>query len=302
MSRFQRATLIVLACCIAACAFAVLARSAVKASPVFPTVVQAANGAVTISVRPTRVVSLSATATEDLFAIGAGGQVIAVDDQSNFPAQAPRTSLSGYRPNAEAIASYNPDLVIVSSDGGIVDALQKLSITVLLEPAAANLGQAYQEITQLGAATGHAQTAGIVVKGMQVALTKLVRSVPRPKTRLTVFHELSPDLYSATSQTFIGQIYRIFGFINIADAAGGASQYPKLSGEYVLARNPDLVVLSDTKCCGQSAATVLARPGWADISAVKHGRVVAVSDDIASRWGPRIVDFTRLVAKAALRG
>ena len=62
---------------------------------------------------PQRIVSLSPTATESLFAMGAGKQVVAVDDQSDYPKRAPRTSLSGFTPNVEAIASYRPDLVVV---------------------------------------------------------------------------------------------------------------------------------------------------------------------------------------------
>src|SRR5437868_1088672 len=136
---------------------AALAPSAHASS--FPVTVHAANGQVQVKVRPTRIVSLSPTATEDLFAVGAGAQVVAVDDQSSYPAKAPRTKLSGYTPNAEAIAGYNPDLVVVSNDGGLVSSLQKLGLTVLLEPAAANLPQAYDEIRQLGAATGHDETS-----------------------------------------------------------------------------------------------------------------------------------------------
>ena len=279
-----------------------LGRASDAAGSGYPVTVQAANGPVLIQARPTRIVSLSPTATEDLFAIGAGRQVIAVDDQSNYPAAAPRTSLSGYTPNAEAIAGYRPDLVVVSDDRGLVAALNRLGITVLLEPAAANLSQAYAQIAQLGIATDHARGAASVVRRMQRQLTALVRSVPKRARRLKVFHELSPDFYSATSSTFIGQVYKLFGFRNIADAADPThSGYPKLSAEYILAANPDLVVLSDTKCCKQSPKTVAARSGWRNVSAVKHRRVVGVDDDIASRWGPRIVAFARLVAQAAGR-
>jgi iron complex transport system substrate-binding protein len=239
-----------------------------------------------------------------LFAIGAGDQVIAVDDQSNYPpeVEAVKSTLSGYTPNVEAIAGYNPDLVVVSNDGGLVSSLQKLGLTVLLEPAAANLPQAYDEIRQLGAATGHSEKSSSVVSSMQVQITKLIRSVPKRSRHLKVFHELEPDLYSATSSTFIGAIYKTFGFRNIADAADSShTGYPQLSVEYVVDQSPDIVVLADTKCCGQSAKTVGARPGWTNVSAVKHRRVINVDDDIASRWGPRIVDFVRLVANAAKR-
>jgi iron complex transport system substrate-binding protein len=271
-------------------------------APLFPVTVNAGNGAVTIAKRPTRIVSLSPTATETLFAVGAGAQVIAVDDQSDYPKQAPKTTLSGFQPNIEAIAAYNPDLVIVSNDGGIVAALRKLGVTVLLEPAADTIAQAYDEIRQIGEATGHPGPATTVVRGMQTTLTKLIRSVPKKARHLKVFHELSPDYYSATSSTFIGRIYKLFGFTNIADAADSThSGYPKLSGEYIVAANPDIVVLSDSVCCGQTAATVAERPGWQSVSAVRANRVVPVNDSIASRWGPRIVDFARIIAQVAKR-
>jgi iron complex transport system substrate-binding protein len=266
----------------------------------FPVTIHAANGDVTITKQPTRIVSLSPTATEDLFALGAGKQVIAVDEDSDYPKQAPRTKLSGFTPNAEAIAGYNPDLVVVSNDRGIVAQLQKLGLTVLLEPAADTIAQAYDEIRQLGAATGHAAGATSVVHAMQSKLTALIRSVPKARRHLRVFHELSPDYYSATSTTFIGRVYKLFGFTNIADAADSThTGYPQLSGEYVISANPQLVVLADDVCCGTSAATVAARPGWSQLAAVRQHRIVAVNDSIASRWGPRLVDFAAAVARVA---
>ena len=103
------------------------------------------------------------------------------------------------------------------------------------------------------------------------------------------------------SNTFIGGIYKLFGFTNIADGPGQSAhtQYPQLSDEYIVEANPQIIVLADTKCCGQTAAKVKARPGWSSISAVTNGGVIGVSDDVASRWGPRIVQFMRLVAQGA---
>ena len=117
---------------------------------------------------------------------------------------------------------------------------------------------------------------------------------------MRVYHELDPTYYSATSATFIGRIYKLFGFRNIADAADTThTGYPQLSAEYIVASNPGIVVLADTVCCKQSAATVAARPGWSGIAAVKSHRVIGVDDSVASRWGPRIVDFARAIANAA---
>jgi iron complex transport system substrate-binding protein len=252
-----------------------------------------------------RIISLSPTVTEDLFAIGAGKQVVAVDQDSNYPKRAPRTNLSGYDPNVEAIAGYHPDLVLISyNPKNFASQLRKLGIKVVGEAAAKNLKQAYGEILQLGRLTGHTIGAKAVVRSMRTQLAAIVASVPKTRRHLRVYHELDPTYYSATSSTFIGSVYKLFGFRDIADAAGTAAgtDYPQLSAEYIIAANPQIIVLADTRCCGQSAATVAARPGWSTTIAVQHHRVVGVGDDIASRWGPRIVEFARAVAQIAKQG
>ena len=250
---------------------------------------------------PHRIISLSPTVTEDLFALGAGKQVVAVDNQSNYPKRAPRTSLSGYSPNVEAVANYHPDLVLISYDpGNFASQLKQLGVRVVNVAAANDLKQAYGEILQLGRLTGHVKGAKAVVHSMRTNLAAIVRSVPKARRHLRVYHELDPTYYSATSKTFIGSVYKLFGFQDIADAADSAGGgYPQLSGEYIVAKNPQIIVLADTKCCGQTAATVGARPGWSTISAVQHHRVYGANDDVASRWGPRIVQFARAVARIA---
>jgi iron complex transport system substrate-binding protein len=265
----------------------------------FPVTVESAGVPVTIASRPERIVSLSPTATESLFAIHAGDQVVAVDDQSNYPAEAPHSKLSGYQPNVEAIAGYRPDLVVVAFDpSGLVKGLRKLDIPVLVQPAATNLDEAYAEIEALGVATGHEPGAKAVVTHMRARIAPLVASASAGKST-SVYHELGPDYFSVTSKTFIGSIYKLLGVENIADGAGGkAPDYPQLSAEYIVSANPDMIVLSDTKCCGQSPETVAGRPGWAKIAAVRNDNVVPVDDDIASRWGPRTVDFVEIVAQA----
>jgi iron complex transport system substrate-binding protein len=264
----------------------------------FPVTVEGSDGPVTIEQRPVRIVSLSPTATESLFAIGAGDQVVAVDDQSNYPADAPITKLSGYTPNLEAIAGYEPDLVIAAFDPGeLVRGLTRLEIPVLLQDAAVNLDEAYAQIEALGAATGNESGAQGVVAGMRAQIAKAVGSVQA--TPLSVYHELGPDYFSATSKTFIGSIYELLGLENIADGVSGqAPDYPQLSAEYIVSENPELIVLSDTKCCGQTPEKVAERPGWSKIAAVRSGNVLPVDDDIASRWGPRTIDFVELVADA----
>lgn len=266
----------------------------------FPVVIQAANGKVTIEQRPTRIVSLSPSATETLYAIGAGKQVKAVDHYSDYPSGTPRTSISPFSPNVEAILGLRPDLVVVSSDTNeVVLALTTFHVPVLLEPPAKTLAEAYDQMRDLGEATGHQrETAGLIGR-MRARIAALVASVPRPARPVSVYHEISPDFYSATSQTFVGRIYQPFGLANIADpAAAGGGEYPKLSPEYIVGAAPDLIVLADTVCCGQTPATVAARPGWQTIPAVRKRAIVRLDDSIAARWGPRIVNFVRAIASA----
>ncbi len=265
----------------------------------FPLTLTTAKGKVTIPHQPSRIVSLSATATEDLYAVGAGKQVVAVDSYSTYPAEAPRTSLSGFTPNIEAIAGYQPDLVLAADDThNLVEQLAKLQIPVLIEPPAADLNGVYAQIKQIAQATGHSSQATSVVSGIQQKVKAIVQSAPPPAKPLKVYHELDQTYYSATTGTFIGQMYKLLGLQNIADRAPGSNDYPQLSAEYIISSNPDLIVLADTVCCGQTMATVAARPGWSAISAVKTRSVVPVDDSIASQWGPRIVLFLQAIAAA----
>jgi iron complex transport system substrate-binding protein len=262
----------------------------------FPVTVDTPDGKLVVDRQPQRIVSLSPTATELLFAIGANRQVAAVDSNSNYPQEAPRTKLSAFEPNLEAIAGYKPDLVVYSDDPGQLAAgLKKLAIPALRQPAAKTLDDTYAQLDQLGRATGHLSEASKQAATMRAEIAKVAAA--RPARPLTYYHELDQNLYTATSRTFIGQLYGLLGLENIADAADkGGSGYPQLSAEYVIKADPDLIFLADTKCCGQTARTVAARDGWGRLTAVRTGGVVALDDDVASRWGPRVVDFLRTVA------
>lgn len=273
----------------------------------FPATITSFAGKVHVPTRPVSIISLSPTATEMLYAIGAGSQVKAVDDDSDYPPQAPMTKLSGYEPNVEAIAAYKPDLVVISNDIDDVTAkLQTLSVPVLDLPAAANLPQEYAEFDQLGRATGHFAQAEQEVTKLKSEVSKILAGQPKHSAPLTYYYEVSTDpYYSVTSSTFIGNVLALLGLKSIADAATGAAAsggYPSLSAEFILKSNPDYIILSDTGASGggQDAATVASRPGWSVLSAVKEKHIIVVNADIASRWGPRVVDLLQDVA-AALR-
>jgi iron complex transport system substrate-binding protein len=268
----------------------------------FPVSVVADNGEVTIDARPERIVSLSGAATEMLFAIGAGDQVAAVDSYSYHPPEAPVTDLEAYHASVEAVAEHDPDLVVVAYDpGGLIEGLGLLGIPVLHLNAPDGFGGIYAQIELLGVATGNLAGAVGVAAEMQREIDQIVSALPDHVAGLTYFHELDDMYYTVTSSTFIGQVYALLGLENIADAVdadGSAGGYPQLSEEYIIEADPDLIFLADAACCGQSAATVAARPGWDDLRAVTTGAVVEVDEDVASRWGPRLVDYLRDVAAA----
>lgn len=246
-----------------------------------------------------RIVSISTVATEMLFAIDAGDRVVAVDSMSNYPAEAPTTDLSGYQPNVEAILGFAPDLVVLSYDpGDVVAGLEAAGVATLLQGAAYTLADTYDQITALGAITGNVDEAAALVAGMQSEMAELAASVQERDEPLSYYHELDDTLYTVTSSTFIGEVYALAGLVNAADAAdpdGASWGYPQLSAEYLLDADPDLIFLADTRCCSQTAVTVAERPGWETLTAVTNGTVVELDDDVASRWGPRIVDLLRVI-------
>lgn len=264
----------------------------------FPVTIETANGSVSIEERPEHIVSLSPTSTEVLFAIGAGDQVVAVDDRSNYPDNAPVADLTGFDPNLEAIGGYGADLVVLMYDpGDVVDGLEALGIPALLLPAAGTLDDAYGQIETTGAATGHVDEARVLIESMKEEIAGVADTTDGGGA--TYFHEISPDYYTATSATFVGSLYAMLGLTNIADDADpDGFGYPQLSAEHILAEDPSLVFLADTTCCDQSAATVGERPGWDSLSAVKGGAIIELDDDIASRWGPRVVALVESIAFA----
>jgi iron complex transport system substrate-binding protein len=248
-----------------------------------------------------RIVSLSPTATEMLYAIGAGDQVVAVDSLSTYPAEVADkvTKMSAYEPSVEAIVGYTPDVVLISNDmNKITEQLQSISsrkITVWTGAAAATLDDVYKQITELGDLTGKVDEAQKLVSSMK---DRIAKAMPSQPSSGSYFYELDNTLYSVTSNTFVGALLKPFGLTNVADGAEAGNDYPQLSAEAIVKANPSIIFLADTKCCATSAAEVAKRPGWTGIDAVKNNRVVELDDDVASRWGPRVVDLIEQFATA----
>ncbi len=256
-------------------------------------------GSLTLDHRPERIVSLAPALTEMLFAIDAGDQVVAVDSLSNYPADAPITDLSAYTPSAEAIATYSPDLVVLSDDmNGIVAQLTALQIPVYQGDAAVTIDDTYRELEELGTLTGHSHEASALIETMKNDLEKILADVPQRSEPLTYFYELDNTFYTVTSDSFIGSLFSAAGLVNIADEGNADNAYPQLSEERILAADPDLIVLADAYPGGETAQTVAARAGGSTLTAVATGSIVELDTDIASRWGPRVVDLQRAIVDA----
>ena len=265
---------------------------------VFPVDVADANGAVTIEAMPESIVSLSSTGTEMLFAIGAGEQVVAVDEFSTYPPEAPITDLSGFTPNIEAIVGYEPDLVVISFDPGeLVSGLEAVGVPTLLLPTAASLDDSYTQLEVLGAATGHVGEAAEVVAQMQADIDEIVATTTVP-AGVTFYHEVDATLYSASSNSFLGQIYGLLGLTNIADEADTeGTGFPQLASEYIVSQDPDIIYLADVDF-GVTPESLSERPGWAEMTAVQNDAIVPLEAYLASNWGPRVVELLELIAES----
>jgi iron complex transport system substrate-binding protein len=280
----------------------VLASPAQAAATKYPLTVKFGGYTTKIAKKPTKIISLSPSATEIFYAIGAGSQILAVDDYSNYPANAPVSEISAFEPSVEAILAKKPDLVLLSIDSTkapqIRNALVKLGIPVLMEKAPVTLKDVYAENSLLALVTDR-QAGAVKLNASMAKSIKDTLAKAKKSSKIRIFHELDDTYYSATSNTFIGKVYKSFGVVNIADAAAGAdnSGYPQLSAEYLLKSDPQVIFLADAQY-GVTAESVSKRAGWSQISAVKNQKIVELPADIPSRWGPRLVDFYKLIGNS----
>jgi iron complex transport system substrate-binding protein len=277
----------------------VLASPAHAVATKYPLTIKFGGYTTKIAKKPTKIISLSPSATEIFYAVGAGSQILAVDNLSNYPAGAPISEISAFEPNVEAILAKKPDLVLLSIDSTkapqIRNALVKLGIPVLMEKAPATLNHVYAENTLLAKVTDR-QDGAIKLNAAMAKSIKDVLAKAKKSSKIRIFHELDDTYYSVTSNTFIGKVYKDFSAVNIADAASGAdnSGYPQLSAEYLLKSDPQVIFLADAQY-GVMADSVSKRAGWSQISAVKNKKIVELPADVPSRWGPRLVDFYKLI-------
>ena len=253
-------------------------------------------GEVSVPAPPSRIVSLSATHTEILYAIGAGPQVAGVDLTSNYPSNTESLpKVDAFAFNVEEVAALQPDLVVLAFDfQGETDQLEALGIPALLLGPPTGLTGMFDQFLALGLATGHLEEAQDLAEDLEADMEEVFTATDGDGS--TFFHEVDENLFSATSATFLGDIYTRFGLSNIADGAGD-SAFPQLSAEYILTEDPDYIFLGDGGF-GVTPATVAARPGWDELTAVQAEQVVALDGELAGRWGPRTIELVRQIGAA----
>ena len=245
---------------------------------------------------PKRIISLSPSITEILFEIGSGNQVIAVDNLSNYPNEAPITDISAYDPNVEAISLLNPDLVILSYNiKNLKAALKKIGIETIYLPAPLNFEDILDQIDYLGLQTGNEDKAKKLISKMKNRM-KTLQKLRENEKATKIYHEIDPNYYSPSKFSFIGDIYQKLNYKNVADKADISNLgYPKLSPELIISENPDLIVLPGKD--NKYVEKVKLRPGWSYIEAVKKNNFLLTNNDIASRWGPRIINFASILVE-----
>ena len=245
---------------------------------------------------PKRIISLSPSITEILFEIGSGNQVIAVDNLSNYPNEAPISDISAYDPNVEAISLFNPDLVILSYNiKNLKAALKKIGIETIYLPAPLNFEDILDQIDYLGLQTGNEDKAKKLISKMKNRM-KTLQKLRENEKATKIYHEIDPNYYSPSKFSFIGDIYQKLNYKNVADKADISNLgYPKLSPELIISENPDLIVLPGKD--NKYVEKVKLRPGWGYIEAVKKNNFLLTNNDIASRWGPRILNFASILVE-----
>lgn len=246
-----------------------------------------------------RIVSLSPTHTETLFALGLGEFVVAVDGRSDFPAEAAavrRDDLSADDADLSVLLSFDPDVVIVGEDP--TDAASRIrseGIVVFEGPPPLSLAEAYEQMRGVAAVVGHPESADALIADMQTSIDRIVSSLP-PGER-TYFHEIDPSLFTITPGSFVDSVYGELDLVSIVSA--GPADVVQVSNEEVFAADPDVLMLADVECCAVTVETVAARPGWSTLSAVRDGAVVELQEYMVQRWGPRIVDLVEAAAGGA---
>lgn len=256
---------------------------------------------ITLDESPQRIVSLAPSNTEILFAVDAGSQVVGRDEFSDFPAEASSIEVIGGsfgEYNVEAILALEPDLVLAAeiNPPELVQQLEDLGLTVYYLSNPTTLEGMYTNLETVASLTGHDATE--LVDSLKARVAAVDEKIMPLSSRINVFYEI--DATDPTKPWTYGP--DTFGDLLI-DRAGGfnvggiaTDPYPQLSLEQIVSANPSIIILGDA-LWGVTSESVVARPGWETIEAVKSNSIFPIDDNLISRPGPRLVDGLEQLAK-----
>ncbi len=252
----------------------------------------------TLPALPRRIVSLVPGVTEMLYAIGAEDRLAGRTDFCDYPPAArSKPSVGGtVSPSLEVLVSLKPDLVVATSAGNSDETrrqLERLRVPLyLVDPH--GLSDVFRTMTRLGALTDHDARAAEVVAGLERrvrAVAVRVAALPRPRVLYVVW----PDpLIVPGRGAAVTELIELAGGESVS--ADGPEGYPRYSVEAAVARGPEVIILAR-----HGAGTApYAREKWerfADLPAIRAGRLHAVDGDLFHRFGPRVVDALEILAR-----
>ena len=258
---------------------------------------------VSLPAKARRVVSLSPAITEILYAAGAGPAVVGVTTYCNFPAEAQAVAkIGGFSPNTvsiEAIVALKPDLVLgeLSAHGQLGAEFERSGVRFAALPQT-DIESVFQAIELLGRVAGDEQRSKSLVASLRArmaAVAAKTAAVPADKRPIVFWETWDEPLMSVGPHAFTGQII---------EAAGGRNcfydsqaDWPAVSFEAVLARDPDYIMAADSHGAALTPERLARRPGWSALKAVRLGHVVLLDGDTVSRPGPRLVDALEQMAR-----
>lgn len=269
-----------------------IATPAISAPAHYPVTVTDDRGkTLTLAAAPRRIVSLAPSATEIVFALGAGDRLVAVDDFSDYPAAAKAIKhIGGFRTSPETVVGYSPDLILTITSGNLPGQLDALHQPLFIFDAN-DIEGVYQNILTVGTMLDRDTEAKKLVADMRARIDAVAAKAKTATTKPRVLHEVDStnpaQIYVAGPHNFIDSMITICGGINVA--ANAAVKYPKLSPEEIVARDPEVIVLADAGK-GTTPDTVRARPGWSAIAAVQRSAIYPIDENLVSRPGPRLVE------------
>jgi iron complex transport system substrate-binding protein len=246
-----------------------------------------------------RVVSLSPSTTETMFAIHAGDRLVGRSRYCDYPPEAlALPEVGGYTdPNFEIILALRPDLVIGARGPAGPSLADKLSTHGALTyfPETETLAQIDAMVIGLGDRSDHASDAKKLVDAMHAhedAIATAVRALNHP--RVLLIFGLTPTV-AAGPKSFADEVITRAGGENAVKQGG---PYPVIGMEQVMTLSPDIVLNAAIAEAHGAERITKDTPGWSSLAAVKNGNVVPLTDESVLRPGPRVADAIAIVARA----